>query len=52
MRQRRGLLLLSKVMISQRAKYAFKALFALVRAEGRIVQSREIAASEQIPQSF
>ena len=39
-------------MISQRARYAFKALFALVRAEGRIVQSREIAAAEQIPQSF
>ena len=52
MRQRRGLLLLSKVMISQRAKYAFKALFALVRSSGRVVQSREIAASEQIPQSF
>jgi Rrf2 family protein len=39
-------------MISQRARYAFKALFALVRAEGRIVQSKEIAAAEQIPQSF
>lgn len=39
-------------MISQRARYAFKALFALVRANGAIVQSREIAAQEQIPQSF
>jgi Rrf2 family protein len=39
-------------MISQRARYAFKALFALVRAEGRVMQSREIAAAEKIPQSF
>jgi Rrf2 family protein len=39
-------------MISQRARYAFKALFALVRAKGGLVQSREIAAAEGIPQSF
>lgn len=39
-------------MISQKARYAFKALFALARSEGRQVQSREIAASENIPQSF
>jgi Rrf2 family protein len=45
-------LLLSRPMISQKARYAFKALFALVRAEGRLVQSREIAAAENIPQSF
>lgn len=39
-------------MISQKARYAFKALFALVRADDRLVTSREMAASEQIPQSF
>ena len=39
-------------MISQRARYAFKALFALVRAGDRVVQAREIAAAERIPQSF
>ncbi|MDQ0474430.1 RrF2 family transcriptional regulator [Labrys wisconsinensis] len=39
-------------MISQKARYAFKALFALVRAGDRVVQAREIASTEQIPQSF
>jgi Rrf2 family protein len=40
-------------MISQKARYAFKALLALTRAgQGRSLQTREIAAVEQIPQSF
>ena len=39
-------------MISQKARYAFKALFALARQTDGVVQSREIAQSEQIPQSF
>jgi Rrf2 family protein len=40
-------------MISQKARYAFKALLALTRAgEGRSLQTREIAAVERIPQSF
>jgi Rrf2 family protein len=40
-------------MISQKAKYAFKALFALARAEddgGRQIQ--EIALAEKIPRNF
>jgi Rrf2 family protein len=40
-------------MISQKARYAFKALLALTRAgEGRSLQTRDIAAVERIPQSF
>src|SRR5262249_31672534 len=39
-------------MISQRARYALKALFALVRAGDRLLTSREIAKAETIPQSF
>jgi Rrf2 family protein len=39
-------------MISQKARYAFKALFALARAQGGFVLSREIAKSETIPQAF
>lgn len=40
-------------MISQKARYAFKALLALARAgAGSSLQSREIASAETIPQSF
>jgi Rrf2 family protein len=40
-------------MISQKARYAFKALVALARLDpGASLQAREIAAREQIPQSF
>lgn len=40
-------------MITQKAKYAIKALVALASApEGRPFSIRELAASEQIPQSF
>jgi Rrf2 family protein len=39
-------------MISQRARYAFKALFALARAGDGLVQAAEIASAEQIPRSF
>ena len=40
------------VMISQRARYAFKALIALSRSHSQISQARDIATNEQIPQSF
>lgn len=39
-------------MISQRARYAFKALFALARAGDVHVRAAEIAVAEQIPHSF
>jgi Rrf2 family protein len=39
-------------MISQRARYAFKALIALSRSHSQISQARDIATNEQIPQSF
>jgi Rrf2 family protein len=40
-------------MISQKARYAFKALIALSGAPAHeCMQARDIAASEQIPQSF
>lgn len=40
-------------MISQKARYAFKALIALAHAgTGVSRQARDIATSEQIPQSF
>lgn len=38
-------------MISQKARYAFKALIALARADGSL-QARDIAATQTIPQSF
>jgi Rrf2 family protein len=39
-------------MISQKARYAFKALIALSRSRSQKFQARDIATSEQIPQSF
>lgn len=40
-------------MISQKARYAFKALIALARiGHGATLQAREISAQENIPQSF
>jgi Rrf2 family protein len=40
-------------MISQKARYAFKALIALARSPSQTCrQARDIADSEQIPQSF
>jgi Rrf2 family protein len=40
-------------MISQKARYAFKALIALARSRpDETRQARDIAAAEQIPQSF
>ena len=38
-------------MISQKARYAFKALIVLARA-GRPMQIRDIAAQERIPRKF
>ena len=39
-------------MISQKAKYAFKALFALARAEDEGRQIQEIALAEKLPRHF
>jgi Rrf2 family protein len=40
-------------MISQRARYAFKALLVLARAgKGDILQARDIARTAQVPQAF
>ena len=39
-------------MISQRARYAFKALIALARAGSAGMQIRDIAEREQIPRKF
>ena len=40
-------------MLSQKAKYALKALFALARApEGELLQAGEIAARENVPKKF
>jgi Rrf2 family protein len=40
-------------MISQKARYAFKALIALARiGHGASLQAREISAQENVPQSF
>lgn len=40
-------------MMSQRARYAFKALIHIAAADGqRAMQSREIAAAEHVPQPF
>jgi Rrf2 family protein len=41
-----------RLMISQKARYAFKALIALSRNHSQKFQARDIATSEQIPQSF
>jgi Rrf2 family protein len=43
----------SQAMISQKARYAFKALIALSHGGPQVSrQARDIAAAEQIPQSF
>jgi Rrf2 family protein len=39
-------------MISQKARYAFKAVIALASSPGECLQAQRIAADEQIPQSF
>ena len=39
-------------MISQKARYAFKAVIALAASPGECLQAQHIATSEQIPQSF
>ena len=39
-------------MISQRARYAFKALIVLARAGGAGMQIRDIAEKERIPRKF
>ena len=39
-------------MITQKARYAFKALIALARAGDQGLAARDIAAQEQIPQAF
>ena len=39
-------------MISQRARYAFKALVALARADERGMQIKDIAEQESIPRKF
>jgi Rrf2 family protein len=41
-----------RTMISQRARYAFKALIALARAGSAGMQIRDIAEREQIPRKF
>ena len=39
-------------MISQKAKYAFKALLVLAKSQGRTVQIEEIAREDAIPRKF
>jgi Rrf2 family protein len=39
-------------MLSQKAKYAIKALLVLARAQDDLVQARDISASENIPKKF
>lgn len=39
-------------MISQKARYSFKALIALARAPGATLQIRDISERENIPRSF
>jgi Rrf2 family protein len=39
-------------MLSQKAKYAMKALIALARADGKLLQSADIAADHKIPKKF
>ncbi|HEY8580330.1 MAG TPA: Rrf2 family transcriptional regulator [Beijerinckiaceae bacterium] len=39
-------------MISQKARYSFKALIALAREPGATLQIRDIAAQENIPRAF
>ena len=39
-------------MLSQKAKYAMKALIALARADGELLQSADLAAEHGIPKKF
>jgi Rrf2 family protein len=39
-------------MLSQKAKYAVKALLVLARARDNLVQARDISVSENIPKKF
>lgn len=39
-------------MLSHKAKYAMKALIALARADGQLLQSADIAAEHKIPKKF
>jgi Rrf2 family protein len=39
-------------MLSQKAKYAMKALIALARADGKLLQSGDISAEHKIPKKF
>jgi Rrf2 family protein len=39
-------------MLSQKAKYAIKALLVLARAQDDLVQARDISGSENIPKKF
>jgi DNA-binding IscR family transcriptional regulator len=39
-------------MLSQKAKYAIKALLVLARAQDDLVQARDISDSENIPKKF
>lgn len=39
-------------MLSQKAKYAIKALIALAKSEGRLLQANEIAQAHNIPKKF
>jgi Rrf2 family protein len=39
-------------MLSQKAKYAIKALLVLARAQDALVQARDISESENIPKKF
>jgi Rrf2 family protein len=39
-------------MLSQKAKYAIKALIALARADGKLLQASDIAEDHKIPKKF
>jgi Rrf2 family protein len=39
-------------MLSQKAKYAMKALIALARADGKLLQSGDISVEHKIPKKF
>jgi len=39
-------------MLSQKAKYAMKALIALARADGKLLQSADISEEQKIPKKF
>ncbi len=47
-----GQFVLQDAMLSQKAKYAIKALIALARADGKLLQAADIAESQSIPKKF